>query len=221
MANTLDLEEQEQLDQIKHFWKRWGNAITWLAIAVFGSIAGWNAWNYWQAKQSAAASVLYDEVERAVADRDAQRTERAFADLKDQYGSTTFAQQGALLASKGLFAAGATDKAKAGLEWAAGQSTDPALQAIARLRLSALALELKDPDGAAKWLDGVMPPEFAALAADRKGDIHMAKDQKSEARQAYQQAFSLMNEQVEYRRLVEVKLNALGVDVSAASTTTK
>ena len=66
-----------------------------------------------------------------------------------------------------------------------------------------------------------MPPEFAALAADRKGDIHMAKDQKSEARQAYQQAFSLMNEQVEYRRLVEVKLNALGVDVSAASTTTK
>lgn len=221
MANTLDLEEQEQLDQIKHFWSRYGNIITWAAIAIFGSIAAWNAWQYWQTKQSAAASVLYDEVERAVSDRDAQRMDRALTDLKDKYGSTVFAQQGALLAAKGLFATGASDKAKAGLEWAAGQTTDPALQAIARLRLSALALEQKDPDGAAKWLDGTMPPEFAALAADRKGDIHMSKDQKAEARQAYQQAFSLMGEQVEYRRLIEVKLNALGVDVSGASVNNK
>lgn len=221
MANTLDLEEQEQLDQIKHFWNRYGNAITWVAIVIFGSIAAWNAWQYWQAKQSAAASVLYDEVERAVVDRDAQRMDRAFNDLKDKYGGTAFAQQGALLAAKGLYAAGASDKAKVGLEWAAGQTTDPALQAVARLRLSALALEQKDLDGAAKWLEGAMPPEFAALVADRKGDIHISKDQKSEARQAYQQAFNLMSEQVEYRRLIEVKLNALGVDVSAASVSNK
>lgn len=221
MANTLDLEEQEQLDQIKHFWNRYGNAITWVAIVIFGSIAAWNAWQYWQAKQSAAASVLYDEVERAVVDRDAQRMDRAFNDLKDKYGGTAFAQQGALLAAKGLYAAGASDKAKVGLEWAAGQTTDPALQAVARLRLSALALEQKDLDGAAKWLEGAMPPEFAALVADRKGDILISKDQKSEARQAYQQAFNLMDEQVEYRRLIEVKLNALGVDVSAASVSNK
>ena len=221
MANTLDLEEQEQLDQLKHFWNRYGNAITWVAIVIFGSIAAWNAWQYWQAKQSAAASVLYDEVERAVVDRDAQRMDRAFNDLKDKYGGTAFAQQGALLAAKGLYAAGASDKAKAGLEWAAGQTTDPALQAVARLRLSALALEQKDLDGAAKWLEGAMPPEFAALVADRKGDILISKDQKSEARQAYQQAFNLMDEQVEYRRLIEVKLNALGVDVSAASVSNK
>lgn len=221
MANTLDLEEQEQLDQIKHFWNRYGNAITWVAIVIFGSIAAWNAWQYWQAKQSAAASVLYDEVERAVVDRDAQRMDRAFNDLKDKYGGTAFAQQGALLAAKGLYAAGASDKAKAGLEWAAGQTTDPALQAVARLRLSALALEQKDLDGAAKWLEGAMPPEFAALVADRKGDILISKDQKSEARQAYQQAFNLMDDQVEYRRLIEVKLNALGVDVSAASVSNK
>lgn len=221
MANTLDLEEQEQLDQLKHFWARWGNLITWAAIAVFGSIAAWNGWTYWQAKQSAAASVLYDEVERAVSGGDAQRTERAFNDLKNQYGGTTYAQQGALLAAKGLFATGAADKAKAGLEWAAGQTTDPALQSIARLRLSALALDQKDLDGAAKWLDGDMPPEFAALAADRKGDVLMAKDQKSQARQAYQQAYTLMTDQVEYRRLVEVKLNALGVDVSSPFITVK
>ena len=102
MANTLDIDEQEQMAQIKHFWNRYGNAITWVAIVIFGSIAAWNAWQYWQAKQSAAASVLYDEVERAVVDRDAQRMDRAFNDLKDKYGGTAFAQQGALLAAKAV-----------------------------------------------------------------------------------------------------------------------
>ena len=48
MATHLDLEEQEQLDQLKAFWKRWGNLITWLLIAVLGAYAAWNGWNLWR-----------------------------------------------------------------------------------------------------------------------------------------------------------------------------
>lgn len=221
MAKALDLEEQEQLDQLKHFWNRYGNFITWVAIIVFGSIAAWNAWNFWQAKQAAAASVLYEEVEKAVAKKDLERIERSFNDLKNQYGRTTYAQQGALLAAKGLYAGGDATKAKLGLEWAVTQGADPALQAIARLRLSALALEQKDTDSAAKWLAGEMPVEFAALAADRRGDIHLIKGEKEEAKKAYLQAHSKMGDDMEYRRLVEVKLNALGVDLTATSSVSK
>ena len=39
MATHLDLEEQEQLDQLKHFWKRWGNLISWALIVVLGAYA--------------------------------------------------------------------------------------------------------------------------------------------------------------------------------------
>ena len=42
MANQLDLEEQEQLDQLKHYWKQYGNMITWVLIAVLGAYASWN-----------------------------------------------------------------------------------------------------------------------------------------------------------------------------------
>lgn len=52
MAKHLDLEEQEQLDQIKHFWAQYGNLITWTLIVVFGSMAAWNGWNYWQDRKS-------------------------------------------------------------------------------------------------------------------------------------------------------------------------
>jgi predicted negative regulator of RcsB-dependent stress response len=65
MASHLDLEEQEQLDQLKHFWKRYGNAITWLLIAVLGTFAAYNGWQLWQRKQGAEAAVMYDQLEAA------------------------------------------------------------------------------------------------------------------------------------------------------------
>ena len=63
----LDLEEQEQLDQLKHFWKQYGNLITWVLIAVLGAYAGWNGYQYWQRSQAAQASALYGEIERLAA----------------------------------------------------------------------------------------------------------------------------------------------------------
>ena len=44
MANNLDLEEQEQLEELKHFWKKNGNWISWLLIIVLGSLAAWNGY---------------------------------------------------------------------------------------------------------------------------------------------------------------------------------
>ena len=58
MAKHLDLEEQEQLDQLKHFWAKYGNAITWVLIVVMGSFAAWNGWNWWQRNQGAKAAAL-------------------------------------------------------------------------------------------------------------------------------------------------------------------
>ena len=52
MAQHLDLEEQEQLAQFKHFWNKYGNLITWSLIVVLGSFAGWNGWNHWQNRQT-------------------------------------------------------------------------------------------------------------------------------------------------------------------------
>jgi len=219
MAQSLDLEEQEQLDQIKHFWNRYGNAITWALIVVFGSFSAWNGWQYWQRKQAMGASVLYDSLERAVADKDAQRLERVFADLKDQFASTTYAQQGALMAASGLNTAGKSQQAKAALIWASEQKSDDGLQALARLRLSALALEANAPEEAAKWLDAPVPPEFSGLAADRLGDVHLAQGRKAEAKAAYEKAHQLLDEKAEYRQLVEVKLNALGLDPKATAST--
>jgi len=210
MASNFDLQEQEQIDQLKHFWKQYGNAITWLLIVVLGGIAAWNFWHQWQRKQAAEAAVMYDEVERAARAGDVAKLERSLADIKDRYGSTTYAQHAALLAARGFDAQKQADKAQAALTWVAEKAGDEGLAAVARLRLAGLLLEAKSYDAALKQLDGQFTPEFAALAEDRRGDILLAQGKAAEARAAYQKAYTGMDKQLEYRLLVEVKLNALG-----------
>jgi predicted negative regulator of RcsB-dependent stress response len=212
MAKHLDLEEQEQLDELKHFWREYGNLITWVLIAVFGAIAAWNGWQYWQRTQAVQAATLYDEVERAAQAGDIARVERAFADMKDKFGGTTFAQQAGLLAAKTLVDKGNTEGAKAALAWVADKASDEGYQAIARLRLAAVLAEAKSYDEALKQLAEPLPRQFEPLAADRRGDIYKLQGKKAEAVAEYTKAYKGLDERAQYRQLVGVKLTALGVD---------
>lgn len=212
MAKQLDLEEQEQLAEIKHFWNQYGNLITWAMIVVFGSIAAWNGWQYWQRTQAAQASAMYDEVERAAQAGDTSRVERAFSDMKDKFGGTTYAQQAGLLTAAVMQDKGNTDAAKAALGWVADKATDEGYQAVARLRLASVLIETKAYDDALKQLSADFPKEFAPLVADRRGDVYNLQGKKAEARVEYEKAYKGLEERVDYRRLVEVKLSALGVD---------
>lgn len=211
MANHLDLEEQEQLDELKHFWKQYGNLITWGLIIVLGAVAAWNGYQYWQRSQAVQASAMFDEVERVVRSGDVSKAERAFSDMRDRFASTTYTQQAGLLVAKMSYEAGKPDTAKAALTWVAEKASDKGYASVARLRLSGLLMESKAYDEALKLLGGDTPEEFQALTADRKGDIYALQGKKTEAKVEYLKAFKAFDERSDYRRLVEVKLNAMGV----------
>lgn len=212
MAQHLDLEEQEQLDQLKHFWAKYGNAITWLLVLVLGGFAAWNGWQYWQRKTAVEAAALYEELDRAVQASQTERVQRVWADLQGNAGRSAQAAQGGLLAAKALHDAGKTDDARAALRFVVEQAADPATVAVARLRLAGLELQAQDPAQALKWLDAKWPAAFAGLAADRRGDALLAQNDRAAARTAYQAAYAALAPQQDYRRLVEAKLNALGVN---------
>lgn len=217
MANHLDLEEQEQLDQLKHFWKQYGNLITWGLIVVLGAVAAWNGYQYWQRSQAVQAAAMYDEVERMARSGDLQKTERAFSEMKDRFASTTYAQQAALMVAKVSYEKGDVDAAKAALSWVVDKASDKGYSAIARLRLSGLLMDAKSYDEALKLLPANNgPEEFAALIADRRGDIYLVQGNKTEAKVEYQKAYQTFEPRSDYRRLVEVKLNALGVNTETS-----
>lgn len=211
MANHLDLEEQEQLDQLKHFWKTWGTLISAALVVVFGAVAAWNGYQFWQNRQAVQASALFDAVELAVQTGDQTRVEQAFGDIREKYASTVQAAQAGLLVAKLEMDKGQPHAAKAALEWTAKNASDDGYRAIARLRLVSVLLEQKAYDEALQALTDKFPPEMHALVADRRGDVLMLQGKNEEAAAEYSSAYSAFENSVEYRRLVEVKLNVLGV----------
>ncbi len=218
MAHQLDLEEQEQLDELKHFWSRYGNLITWVLIAVLGSLAAWNGYSYWRKNQAAQSAVMFDEMEKSLQSADLSKVERTFNDMKERFPASTYTQQAALQLAKMAADTHQPDTAKAALEWVARNASDDGYASVARLRLASLHLESKAFESAMKVLEDVKSPAFKALVDDRKGDVWMLEGKKTDAKAAYLQAFNALEERSEYRRLVRVKLNALGVEpeVSAA-----
>lgn len=214
MAHHLDLEEQEQLDQFKHFWNQYGNLISWILIAVLGTIGAWNGYQYWQGRQAAQSAVMYDEVEKVIRSGDVAKAERAFNEMKDRFAGTAYTQQAALLVARMAYEAGKSDVTKATLTWLVDHAKDEGYSAIAKLRLAAVLMEAKSYDEALKQLQNV-PEAFAGLAADRRGDILVQQAKTAEAKSEYQKAYKSLDEQTPLRRLVAVKLNAMGVDPDA------
>ena len=217
MATHLDLEEQEQLDKFKHFWSRWGNLITGLITVVLVIYASWNGWNYWQQRQATQAAVLYDTFEKAVRGRDDALMARSLADLQDQFASTTVTQQASLLAARIYVDKANLPEAEKSLRWVVELNKEPGFVALARLRLSGLEIERKNLPKAQEWVQGQKAPAgFQALFDDRLGDIAMLQKKNDDAKRHFLAAWKGMEEANEYRRLIEVKLAALGVNASEA-----
>lgn len=225
MASHLDLEEQEKLDQLKSFWKKYGNLITWLLTLALTALAGWQAWNWWQREQAVKAAAMYDELERAAQSGEADKVGRVFNDMKERFPRTVLAQQGALLAAKVQHEKGQADAARATLAWVGENAGEAEYRDVAQLRLAGLLIDAKQYDAALKALDAIKGKDFAALAADRRGDALMAQGKTEEAKVQYQKSYDGLDKTLEYRRLVEAKLGALGVvaepPAAAASGATK
>lgn len=216
MARHLDLEEQEQLASVKAFWSRWGNLITWAAIVVLGGFAAWNGWNWYQRDQGIKAAALYDEVERAVQAKDLATAGGVFKTVQERFGGTAYAQQAALLLAKAQLDAAQPEAATATLGWAAQNAAEDEYRTVARLRLAGLLLDQKKHEDALRQLDGATAKSYEALVADRRGDVLMAMGRKDEAKAAWQKAWAAMPETLEYRRLVDAKLTAIGAAPAAS-----
>ncbi len=207
---TYDLEQQEQLDQVKHLWAKYGNLVTWTLVLCMGAYASWMGYQYWQNDRALKAGGLYEALDRAAVSGDLPKATQAFTDLKEGYAGTTFAEQGALLAAKVQATKGKEDESRATLAWEIEHGKNANLVAIARLRLAGLLLDAKQYDAALTQLKADVPAEFQSLADDRRGDILIAQGKKDDAVKAYEKAWKAMDEKVDYRRFIEGKLVALG-----------
>jgi predicted negative regulator of RcsB-dependent stress response len=207
-----DLEEQEQIDELKAWWKQYGRMVMVLVVAICVGAAGTAGWQWYKRSQSEKASMLYGALEKALRANDLKQTRELSGQLMDQYGATAYGPMAALAAAKASYDSGDAKSAAAQLQWTIDNARDDDVVATARLRLAGVLLDEKKYDEALKLLDAAHPDAFAGLVADLKGDTYVAQGKMAEAKAAYKQALEKLPADNNYHSIVQVKLDALGGD---------
>lgn len=206
-----DLEEQEQIDSLKTWWKMYGNLVTSLVTAAALAVVGWQGWNWYQNNETAKAAAVFAALEQAVQAGDTQRIKAGAGELTEKFGRSGYAGLGALLAAKHSVDGGDLKTAKAQLGWVADNAKDE-LRDIARLRLGAVLLDEQAYDEALKQLEATPAPAFVARFLELKGDVLSAQGKVAEARAAYQSALDKATSDAAKpgRELLQQKLDSLG-----------
>lgn len=63
---TYDLQEQEQIEELKTWWKIHGTLITALVVLLAVGVVGWQGWQWWQRSQAGQAAQLYGNMQQAL-----------------------------------------------------------------------------------------------------------------------------------------------------------
>ena len=211
----LDLEEQEQIDSLKTWWKMYGNLVTGVVVAASIAVIAWQGWNWYQRNQAVQAAAIYGVLEQAAALRDGQKVKSAAGELAEKFGGTSYAWLGALVAAKQSFDSGDLKTARAQLTWAADNAKDE-VKDLARLRLAAVLLDEKAYDEALKQLESPHAAAFDARFLELKGDVLTAQGKLPEARTAYKAALEKSETTTAARgggagrELLRQKLDSLG-----------
>ena len=205
-----DLEEQEQIDSLKTWWKMYGNLVTAVVAAVALATVGWQGWNWYRNNQAAQAAAVFAVLEQALAVGDAQKVKAAAGELAERFAGTSHAALGALLAARQSFDAGDLKTARTQLAWVVDNGRDE-VRDLARFRLAAVLLDEQQYDEALKQLAAAPAPAFAARFLELQGDVLLAQGKRAEASAAYRGALDQIGESVGVgRELLQHKLDSLG-----------
>jgi predicted negative regulator of RcsB-dependent stress response len=207
---AFDLEEQEQIDSLKQFWKQYGGTIVAVVVAAVAAVAAVQGWRYYQQAKAQDASALFTRLEEANRKNDVAEIRKLGGELVDKYGSTAYGPMGALVVARADHDSGDAAAAATRLQWVIDNARDDDAVSLARLRLAGILLDEKKYDDALKLLDAKHAEAFASLYADLRGDVLVAQGKPAEARAAYKLALEKGAPASNYRGLVQLKLDALG-----------
>ncbi|WP_118809103.1 YfgM family protein [Haemophilus haemolyticus] len=203
---AYSIEEEQEINQLKDWWKENGKTIIVAFILGVGGMFGWRYWQAHQAEQIAQASAQYDAlIYSAQQDEQAKKAnieQFVQANSKTAYAVFTLLDEAKKATEKQDFAA-----AEANLNQALTQSQDEVLTSIIALRLSAVQFQLGQLDNALTTLNQVKGESFNARKAILTGDIQVAKGDKVAAKNSFEQA-QQSGSQLE-QQMAKMKLNNL------------
>ncbi|PRM15743.1 hypothetical protein BV002_00941 [Haemophilus influenzae] len=203
---AYSIEEEQEINQLKDWWKENGKTIIVAFILGVGGMFGWRYWQAHQAEQIAQASAQYDALINSV-QQDEQAKKANIEQFVQANSKTAYAVFALLDEAKKATEKQDFSAAEANLNQALTQSQDEVLTSIVALRLSAVQFQLGQLDNALTTLNQVKGESFNARKAILTGDIQVAKGDKVAAKNSFEQA-QQMGSQLE-QQMAKMKLNNL------------
>lgn len=206
---AYDLEEQDQLDAFKTWWKVNGNKIINALIALLVVFAAYQGWTMYQSKQALQASTKYDMLVSGEA-KDLKTVQAISGEIMEKYAGTPYAGRAAVMVAKANYEANDAKSAKSQLEWAIKNAKEDAVKAVAGLQLATILLVEKQYDQALAIIEANKIAGYEGLNADLKGDVLAAQGKKDLAKAAYEQALKHFESGSRYAKFTQHKVEALG-----------
>lgn len=181
--------EEQQVDAIKSYWKKNGNAIIAGVVIGLGGFIGFNYYKDAQLEQELAVSDAYQTlVESAEANPDGiiASGEKFIAENKD----SSYATLTALTLAKKAASHKDWPKVETFLNTAIETSKDVGIKAIATIRLARVQIQLDKVDAALVTLSATLPESFKSSVEEIKGDAYLLQDKADLARKSYQEAIT-------------------------------
>lgn len=208
---AYDLEEQEQIEQMKAWWRKYGAITLGLLTIALLIVLGWQGWNWYQTNQANQARGYFEALERASVERDADSMPRIIAameTLRTEFPETDYAGRAALVAGQALMSRDDTKGAQEALTWLS-ESQHVALAPIAKLRLAGLLLDQQEYEQALVALQSA-PAAFEGLFADRRGDIYAAQGEHQKAVEQWREALTKLGANQGTASALQLKIDTLG-----------
>ena len=216
------LSEEEQLDSLKSFTKKYGSA---MISGVLIALIAFFGWQWWQKKTLAENQMNTAKVQQLMDDAaNAESNPNAFNDLvatadkivKDAPDSAQAIQVQLLMAKLAYDKSDYAGAEKALKKVENSKVKDEGLVSILKLRLGYAQLAQNKYDEALKTFNLVTEPTFKAVVEEARGDVYVAKKDIENAKKSYQSAWYELLEQKQDRQILQIKLESVGVLVEDA-----
>jgi len=200
----------DQLANLKNWWKQYGQALIVGVIIGLLLLAGGNYWRQHKIKRAETASLLYESLLADLQQGKADAMSAAATKLMQDYEATPYAGKSALLLARQRFDAKDIAGTRTYLEWAMKNATEAAVQHSARLRLGRLHLDQGDTATVLALVNIKDMNGFVSEYEELKADALLAQGDRDGARRAYQAAIEKTPRASLYLQTLTMKRDNLG-----------
>lgn len=204
--------EEEQVEDLKRWFKENSKSLITTVIVVIVAVSGFKYWQNEQLNKTVAASQTYDAMLDDLSKNKLDDATIKGEALLGQFPDSQYANQASLLMAKMAIEKGDVAKAKAHLNRVVDKSEQNTLKNLASIRLARILVGEGAADDALTVLGKISEVEnFKAQYEELLGDIHAAKGEKQQAKEAYGRSLEAATVG-ERSNLIRMKIDQLSLD---------